>query len=325
MPKLYVITGTKVTAPTDVQTFSLRRKDRLEATQENLESDFTDRKPSGLQDDLRALLREVFAPLNKREGSRNLLWVAIVNSLLAMSYFLNEPLVRGWRLEVVKRIATDSAQLVPSSRLHMQFKYFRKGLVLIVARTIYFLPLLIVGILSGAQMLDIIKEVAFFLWDKWVNADSISYIEFLYKKVLPQFGTEVVIQLVLLTLYLVFVWPIYRVIAIKYALGSCKGWSFFLPQEFWKAVGIVRKNASAVYGIYAIVQSIHTIMTLLGGFISALTFGLTFFLMPTFYMVMRSWLKGYAYGILAKKLLERGAIILPDSSIPSQPLNVKSR
>lgn len=225
--------------------------------------------------------------------------IAFISIVLSFLWKLNEPLVRGWRLQVVKNVALKKPQLIPSPRPDLLLKYYWKGLVLIFSRTVYFLPLVIVVFLSGAKMLGIAKEVAFFLWDKAMNSDDLGIGAFFIKKVLPQFGVEVIIQLVVLALYVILVWPIYRIIMVSYALGKSRGWSFFSMTQIKKAIAIFKNHSALIYGVYGFVLSVDVFVT----WFSWTVGWVFFFIMPLFVLFARHWVKGYAYGILGRKLI----------------------
>lgn len=249
-------------------------------------------------------LRKIISPYLNSPGIIRFLIIAIISVILNFIWKLNEPLVRGWRLQVVKNLALGSTDSIPSSKLDQLFKYYKKGLVLMFSRFVYFLPVIIIGLLSGGRMLGLVKETLIFFWDKFINAEDLGILEFLFKKVIPQFGIEIIIQLIVLTLYGVLIWPIYRIIMIRYAIGNCRGWDFFSLKTIKDAAMIFKNNAGIIYGIYAFVLAIDVFVAWFSW-----TLGwLLLIIMPVFILFARHWVKGYSYGVLGQELIKRGAI-----------------
>lgn len=253
-------------------------------------------------------LAKLSRPLTKGIGLVNFIVMLILNNVLAFIFKINEPLVRGWRLDIIRRVALNEPVQVPSWRPDHLIGYFFKGWVLIVSRTIYFLPAIIIVYLSGFQLFDVLKELYFFLRDKFLNADNMGYAEFILQKILPQFGIEVLIHLVVLLLYVIFVWPIYRIITIKYALKKCSGGGFFSVKQIYSAIQIFRKNAASIYGVYAFVLSIDVVTILVINGLTAATIGAFALVAPAVSLLMRFWIKGYAYGILGRTLIQNSAL-----------------
>lgn len=251
---------------------------------------------------------KLMRPLTRGIGLVNFIVMLILNSVLSFFFKINEPLIRGWRLNIIRRVALNEPVQVPSWRPDHLIVYFLKGWVLIISRTIYFLPAMIIVYLSGFQLFDVLKELFFFIRDKFLNADNMGYVEFLLQKILPQFGIEVLIHLVVLLLYVVFVWPIYRIITIKYALKKCSGAGFFSVKQIYSAIQIFRKNAAPIYGVYAFVLSIDVITILVINGLTAATLGAFSLVAPAVSLLMRFWIKGYAYGILGRTLIQKSAL-----------------
>ncbi|MCB9304803.1 MAG: hypothetical protein H6566_29595 [Lewinellaceae bacterium] len=297
-------------------TLELRRGDRLirQASDEGEFGVLTDNNT--IWEEIKNGLKFIFAPIQKPQGITNFAFFALFVYFLAIIrkvlFFIpipiRAPFLRGWRFEVVRRIALNKKTAVPGLRPDLVFKYFLKGLVLMFMRYIYFIPLIIVAFLSGMKMLNLIKEVAFYLWDVYQGADSMGIGKFIAVKVIPQAGVEIVIQLVLLGFYVVFVWPIYRIIMIQYALNLTNGFGFLDIQVIKKSIKIFREHASKVYGIYGFVVALDVFVSWFATIVTLFTFGLFWLIAPIYYLILRYWIKGFAYGILGRRLIEAGAL-----------------
>lgn len=309
MKKLYVIEGVeKQNTEHENHVIYLSSKDRVEVLDDLKSGDVF-----GLKEDVDALksnLREewmnLIAPLRTTSGRSNFLLISVLSIIM---FKLNEPYNRGWRLFVVKNIALNTPDPVPG--ISYSFRYFSKGFALMFCRFIYFLPLLIIVFLSSGNLLNIAEDLAFYVWDNITNADQLAFVDFFVMKVLPQFGIEVVIHLITLSIYVILIWPIYRIIMIKYALEQVSFLGFFSFKEIKSAISIFKKNASLVYGVFAFSLSVDVIISICAQFISIVTFGLFFWLMPIYYIFFRHWIKGYAYGRLGRELLDRGSLYSP--------------
>lgn len=259
----------------------------------------------------------IFAPLRKPQGMTNfglfLVFVYVLALIRKILFFLplpiREPFLRGWRLEVVRKVALNEKNLVPGLRPDLLIKYFIKGLVLMVMRYLYFIPLVVIAFLSGLKIIKLVKEIGFYLWDVWQDTNSMGIGEFLGVKVLPQAGVEILIQLVVLGFYMVFVWPIYRIIMIQYALRLTNGFGFLNPQVIRRSIKIFRKHAFEVYGIYGFVVALDVFVGWVSTVATFFTFGLFWLIAPLYYLLLRYWVKGFAYGILGQRLVQAGTLV----------------
>ncbi|AEE53884.1 hypothetical protein [Haliscomenobacter hydrossis] len=306
MKRKYVIYGTsneKIDVP---KVIILDSSGKIEHIVDDLFA--TTEENNGLITHVRHEFSKLTRPIRTGIGAVNFVVMAVLSTILSFVFKLNEPLIRGWRLNVIKRVALHEAVQVPSWRPDLLISYFLKGLVLIVSRTLYFLPAIIIIYLSGFQFFDIIKELFYFLRDKWLNANTMGYAEFFMQKVLPQFGMEIFIHFVVLLLYVVFVWPIYRIITIKYALSQCNSAGFFSVKQIRSAISIFRKNADSIYGIYAFTLTIDVLILFLFNALNFASFGIFSLFIPVLGLFFRYWMKGYAYGMLGRVLIQKSAL-----------------
>ncbi len=267
---------------------------------------------SDVQEDFRQLIavgtQKAFAPLSKQAGITlviilvyNLIsWIPIVKGILL------EPLARGWRLEIVRRVALDEEHKMPSLRVDSLLMYFLRGLVLIISRYVYFIPLIIISLLSAWRVLNLATTLLFLLIQAIVGwAEYNEVLNYTLGTLLPQLGVEILIELVLLSFYVILIWPIYRIIMVQFALKKSPWYGFFSPAQIRKAFKVFRKNASSIYGIYGLVVSVDVVISYLKWTLIISTFGLALILSPTIDLIFRHWIKGYAYGMLGKELIQR--------------------
>lgn len=217
------------------------------------------------------------------------------------------PLLRGWRLEVVRRVALNLDRVAPSVDIGSLVKYFIKGIVLSWMRWIYFLPLIIVTFLMSLGNLKLLKEIFYFVWDKWWNAESMGYVEYFAVKVLPQAGIDFIIELILVGFYVLLVWPIYRLIMIQYAL-RLTSWSDFLNLRVIKnSIALFYQHSSLIYGIYGLIVVLDIVVFWVASILFVSTVGLILFFLPIYYLFFRYWIKGYAYGLIGQRLIDSNA------------------
>lgn len=296
---------------------NLTSKDLLEERVEHQEPDVFGVPGEGnsifpwIRQGIKFIFAPVLHPLGMSKFGIFAIFVYFITILKKLLFFLpipKEPFLRGWRLEVVRRVALGTKNPVPGMRPDLIFRYFYKGLVLIIMRYIYFFPLLIVGVLSGAKMLNIVKELVFYLYDKVTKVDSMGFAEFLSAKVIPQAGIEILIQLVMIGLYVVLVWPVYRLIMIQYALKLTNGFGFLDPEVIRRNIGIFRQHTLEVYGIYGFVVALDVFVGWFATVAPFFTLGIFWLISPIYYLLMRHWVKGFAYGILGKRLIAAGTL-----------------
>ncbi|MEM6766929.1 MAG: hypothetical protein AAF655_18480 [Bacteroidota bacterium] len=318
MGKYYTIKGEEVPLPESPNFISLGKKGSIEKVSTRFSENDTfgeEEITSEVIRNLKLSIKDFFAPLREKEGRSNFKVAALISTLLSVPFIkwlgLNEPFVRGWRLEVVKQVALDAENPVPPSSSNTVFRYFFKGLFLIISRTIYFLPFVIITFLSGMGILGFISELFSYIMENFIGTSKVSLIEFLIEKLIIDAGKDFLIKLVLLGFYVVFVWPIYRIIMIHYALGIYREGAFFSISKIRAAVGMFKRHASVIYGVYALVISVDVIMIISSFIFTVFPLSLvSWIFLPTVFLIFRHWVKGHAYGILGKYLIANDEIQL---------------
>lgn len=260
--------------------------------------------------DLRAHFAREWAALIRPFGkSANLfayLVVAVIGTCMTftgLTYFL----YRGWRLDVVRRIGGGVQQEIPPVDINSSFRYLGKGIVLAFWRGVYFVPLIICAYFSSLKVLRMLLDVVYFVIERIGNADA-SFVNFVVVKIIPQFTINALVTLIALALYAVFVWPVYRILMMRYALGNMSGTGFIKLADISRAWGVFRRNAPDVYGVYGFAMAVDVASFLFFNTLGLLSFGFLFVLVPIANLFFRFWLKGYAYGRLAQRLVQRGEL-----------------
>lgn len=313
MIRRYIIDAERIDAAAALspESIYLDGKDKIEkrfSTSEQAEIFGTPEENRIFWTHLRSEFRKFTAPLRSPQGLSNfgiisvLLLIASFPLLFFLRYF-REPLSRGWRLEIVRRVGLEHNVQVPGARPDLLFRYLWKGLVLIFMRTLYFLPLIIMGLFSSGKYFDLAIEFVKYLWEKANDLDNAGIMEFIFKKVLVEAWIDVIIQLLVLSLYVVFIWPVYRLIMVQYALGLTNAFGFLNPAVIKKSIGIFRRNPAMVYGIYAFSVALDCLAFFSGFILPILTLGLYYLIKPVFSLLIKHWGKGYAYGMLARQLI----------------------
>lgn len=262
-------------------------------------------------------------PLLDRKNSLDLIKASFASWLISVITWLADfdaLFGRGWRLEVVRRIAVGEERGIPEMSFPFLFQYLIKGFVLFLARRLYYLPMIIFLFISGLKFARLAYKIGVFLWNNVFWGEGASWSEFFLYQVLPQTGIELLIQFFFQTLYLMLVWPIYRIIMIKYAVGEVAWSGFFSISEFRKSAGIFRRNATTVFAIYALMLSLQVAPFILFKLINISTFGFADkSFLPIIKLLAWYWPIGYAYGILGRKLIAAGEITPRHQPLTSLP------
>ncbi len=248
-----------------------------------------------------------------------LMFLPIINFFVAaFHYLIKRPFLRGWRLEVVRNVALESDTKIPSIRPDKLLKYTYKGFALFMMRSIYFLPVVIISFLSGPDIITFVREAISYFWEE--GAAQRGPMGFIVGFVIPQIAMDMLVQLVLTGLYALFVWPVYRIIMIQYAVGEVRGGAFLNSDAVKKGIAIFRRNAREVYGIYGFVLALDIFMIWGATVLTAVTVGLfSIFVAPLYYLFFRFWVKGYAYGKLGQVLIRKGEIVPKLAAQPAPP------
>lgn len=257
-------------------------------------------------------IRRVSEPLWHKKSRGDVLGMLAVSWFVSVLTWLanfDAILGRGWRLEVVKKLSLGDDKVVPDFSLSSILGYFANGIILLFARTFYFIPMILFALLSGYKFVKIAWKLAVFIYDKAVVGTDASWSEFFFYKVLPQATAELLVQFLFVTLYTMLVWPVYRILMIQYAVGEIKWTGFFSINQFKRSAGIFRRNASSVYAVYAFMLSLQIALYFILKPIDWVSFGFadrTF--LPIVYVIFWYWPIGYAYGVLGRTLIQRGEI-----------------
>lgn len=259
--------------------------------------------------------KEIFAPIKRSESFGKILIISILYTL-RIFVLIRDMLKRGWRLEIVRRVGLKQEDYVPNSDFTDLLKYLKEGLVLIIMRSIYFLPHLIFISFTSSRLFSTAKNLFFWIFQRFLNGKQQGIIEYFLTEVIPELTFDLIMQFVILTLYMIIIWPIYRITMIKYALGIIKGRQFLSFTVFKDSAKIYRSASDEVLGIYFFTFFVDFFVFVLLTFVIFIpVLGILVFLFmnPTINLLFRHWPKGYAYGILAQKFIEKGLISLPNA------------
>lgn len=268
----------------------------------------------GLMQHIQSRLKLLFAPLRTSIGTSRTLLAIIAYSFLAIPFlfYFGWMFIRGWRLDIVRRVGLgeEIINYVPDLQPLSVLRYLKKGFVLMLMRGIYFLPHFIFIALTSNRLLGILVQIFWWLWEKFWSGKDQSFINYILQ-ILPEIFFDILLQLVILALYMVVVWPIYRITMIKYALGIIRGYDFLNPHVIKDSIHIYRKEAGLVLGIYFWTFVVEFALGIVSRIISIITLGFgRFFITPGINLVFKHWPISFGYGVLARKLLEKGHIKL---------------
>ncbi|MEZ4773700.1 MAG: hypothetical protein R3D00_11005 [Bacteroidia bacterium] len=255
-------------------------------------------------DEFKMTIRQGYEHLRKPFSTSGNLSQAIVMALLSWVFtfmaMINTIFLRGWRLEIVKNMALSNGEKTIPETIPNLFTFFRRGLVLIVMRAIYFLPHLLVLTIVTPQLFNLFIDFFWWVWDI-ITGDKKTILEFLIAKI-PEVMVSVIIEFVMVLLYFLIVWPIYRINMIKYAQGLIRGYQFLSPGQIRHSIMVYRENADLVLGICFFYLCINFFCVVSLSLLTTFTFGAAYVAVPFLLVFIRHWPIAYAYGWLATKI-----------------------
>lgn len=262
---------------------------------------------------VRQEIGKMFAPFKKGTNLLLVLGLGIALNFLQWALFVNTPIARGWRLDIVRRMGEGSARIVPNLMPLSIWRYFRKGLVLIVMRGLYFLPHALFLFLSSNQFFLKLKDIVLWGFEKWRGKEEEAIVDYILRTI-PEFAFDLMLQFVVVLLYLVLVWPVYRITMIKYAMGQIRGSGFLSPVVLMDSIRIYTKESALILGIYFFTLLTDFLVALIIFILVSISLGFIGFILPMLVLLIQHWPKGYAYGVLAHQLIQKGYIISPKQS-----------
>ena len=216
--------------------------------------------------------------------------------------FVEIIILRGWRVELVRRIALKEDSILPRSLPQDVLKYFVHGIKLWLITGLYILfPIILFKILGINPLMQFWKELVSFVAELWQRmrggGSGVPLDQFLW-----QSFKAIAYELMIQNAWLLFYYPYYRTATIRYAITN----------KFRKSHLSVLRNIR-----FMIINVLDFIMMVINQFIDKLILyliGIIINIVLTpfvgvfvviFLAYAAYWTSGYEYGMLAQKMIKQ--------------------
>jgi hypothetical protein len=208
-------------------------------------------------------------------------------SLIAFIPIINFIIMRGWRLEITRRVGRDMNDRLPDPSNLLRF--FIDGLVLWFMTGLYLVPEIIMLLIFGFGPL-----FTFFGWIYNTITGNPHAGSFL--ALIAEMGIGSFVRMLLPIVYWILTYPLYRVAMVRYAYTGSIGVFFDVGTN----LNIARKHMGQAMALYAVEQLSSILFVILSGLISLTGIGAIIVLVLLFPALY--WTTGYLFGSFAAQI-----------------------
>jgi hypothetical protein len=229
----------------------------------------------------------VIFPFQQSNWPAKLWWISLVNFVP----ILNVILMRGWRLNIVRRMGRRETNWLPD--VHGIGNYLVDGLVLWFMSGVYFIPQIVLLSILGGDIIDNVLTILLWVYDNlFTDKETISF-----ATLAGDVGFGLLVRMILPGIYFFLSWPFYRAAMIRYSVSG-NPLVFF---DFVTNARIVFGNLSSILLVFFLYLTTATILSSLSGLLIATFIGSL--VVPMVLLPMGYWVTGYLYGRLAMEVL----------------------
>lgn len=236
-------------------------------------------------------------PFRRPDWLQRMWWLAFVDFIPV----LNLILLRGWRLDVTRRIGYGNPQPIPELRDLGNF--LGNGVILWFMTFLYHLPLFLVVFFFQRELPSTIWDIVVFLF-KWMWGEEGESSGVFLKLLVQALG-----QAFIPTLFYLATWPLYRAAMLRFALTGSPG-AFFRP---FANLRLAVRHLNLFFLLFFFDLLSQTLLTVVGGALTAIGIGV--FVIPMVLLPVYYWTTGHLYGraasILAHEITGFQAPVLP--------------
>jgi len=229
-------------------------------------------------------MQAVVWPFRRPNWPERMWWLPLVHFVPMFNFII----MRGWRLDVVRRMSRNEPQPLPDLRDFGRF--FADGLILWAMTGVYLLPQILLLALFGFKPIEAGLTVLFWLF-RTLAGDAVSF-----GTVLADLGLAALVSVILPIVYWLGTYPLYRVAMVRYAVTG-KVSTFF---DLFTNIRIAGTTFTAVMTVFIFEFLAATAFGLLSGalistFIGSIAVPLVLF--PALY-----WTTAYLFGVLGRHI-----------------------
>lgn len=150
-------------------------------------------------------LRALTWPFQRPDWPERMWWLPLIHFVPVFSFIM----MRGWRLDVVRRIARNDSQPLPDMRDFGRF--FADGMILYAMTGLFLLPQILLLAFFGFQPIEVALTVIFWVFQTFTG-EAVSF-----GALLADLGISAMVSVILPLVYWLGTYPVYRVAMVRYA------------------------------------------------------------------------------------------------------------
>lgn len=223
-------------------------------------------------------------PFRRPDWLSRLGWLAFVNFVPV----LNLILLRGWRLDLTRRVGYGDPQPLPD--LKDVGNFLGNGVILWTMTFLYNLPLFIIVLFLERDLPGNLWRLAVYFFNLLTDGEGASAAVFV------ELVARIAGQAIIPGLYALFAWPLYRAAMLRFAMTGSPG-AFLKPVANLR---LVVRHLNLFFLLFFFDLLSQTLLTVVGGALTAI--GIGFLLVPAVLLPMYYWTTGHLYGQVAAAL-----------------------
>ena len=246
---------------------------------------------------LNAWLEGLIYPFKEKDWKSKMWLIPLIGILLTPVVQLIA--LRGWRVELVRRIGLKTQNILPKADLSTVLKYAIHGIKLWAISFVYlFIPIILFKILGINPFKQLFREIINLIGYFFSNNTGLPLSTLLWNSF-----WAIMYEILIQNMWLVFYYPYYRAASIRYALTGKlrKSHLAFMPNIMFVLRNVKEFISLMINQIVdkVVLFFLNAILTLI------LTPFISVFLFPMFLFFADFWASGYDYGQVAKKMAEQ--------------------
>jgi hypothetical protein len=232
------------------------------------------------------LLEAIRFPFRQTNWLSKLWWL----SLLAYIPPFNFIILRGWRLDITRRIARENPDALPD--LNDIGRFFAEGFLLWMMTGIYLFPqVILITILGFGPLETALTIIGWLFATLFTDNETVPFMI-----MLSQIGIASLMGTIIPIIYWILTYPLYRIGMVRYATSGKLSDFFDVFRNFW----LMTRHYIAIMTIFFFELATWTLFGIVSGLVSATAIGV--FLVPALILPSFYWTNGYIFGSFALML-----------------------
>ncbi len=225
-------------------------------------------------------------PFQQTDGIKRVWWLILANYIP----FFGLILIRGWRVDVVRRMGRNDSDILPVWEDIGRF--LKDGLLLWCMTLIYIIPQVVILFIFDFETVEFVAEVLWWLYLHYLtDTQTVPF-----SVLLASAGIKVLIELLFPFFYYLVSWPMYRVAMIRYSVTG-KVLAFF---DIFTNIKFLLKHCDGFMLVFVLTLATQFLIGFMSGLFALTVIGTA--LIPLVSLPLYYWTTGHLYGKLAMRL-----------------------